>query len=309
VKKASDILKQIPEAAEFTVTKQVSKNAEAIELVRTAREKEQQELVFSSRPFVLCGLPVKRPKKNELIHIRRNGDFFLRITGDPQFGLPFGQDRLIPIWVATLALRQKSRHITFKSAAEILETFGLPKDGPHYRRLVEGFKRVFTATVYFGTEKQLQAEAVFDWHRFHYFDQLKMWYARSLDQQQLPGDFQNQIVISEAFWDELQRHPIPVDANAIKVLASAPAQLDFYIWLVWRCWKATGEVRIPLFGQGGLMDQLGISSKTAKRDFRLQLKKWLTKTQALWPGCPARVSEDGLYLLIRHAKAIASREA
>jgi hypothetical protein len=28
--------------------------------------------------------------------------------------------------------------VLFRSAAEILEEFDLPKDGPHYRRLVEG---------------------------------------------------------------------------------------------------------------------------------------------------------------------------
>lgn len=37
----------------------------------------------------------------------------------------FGQDRLIPTWVATLALRQKSRIVHFQSASELLAYFGL----------------------------------------------------------------------------------------------------------------------------------------------------------------------------------------
>jgi hypothetical protein len=61
--------------------------------------------------------------------------------------VPFGQDRLIPIWVATLALRQKSRDADFDSAAQMLDFFRLPKDGFHYRRLVEAFKGVFGATL------------------------------------------------------------------------------------------------------------------------------------------------------------------
>ena len=40
-------------------------------------------------------------------HTRRNGKFFLGIIGHPRFGLPFGQDRLISIRVATLAVRRK----------------------------------------------------------------------------------------------------------------------------------------------------------------------------------------------------------
>src|SRR6266567_7847006 len=64
--------------------------------------------------------------------------------------VPFGQDRLIPIWVATLALRQKSRDVHFNTAARMLDFFRLPKDGPHYRRMGEGFKRIFAATIFFG---------------------------------------------------------------------------------------------------------------------------------------------------------------
>jgi len=49
----------------------------------------------------------------------------------PTVRSPFGQDRLIPIWVAVLALRQKSREVRFDSAAQMLDFFRLPKDGFH----------------------------------------------------------------------------------------------------------------------------------------------------------------------------------
>jgi len=41
--------------------------------------------------------------------------------------LPFGQDRVVPIYLATLAVRQKSQTIRFRTAAEMLETFGMHK--------------------------------------------------------------------------------------------------------------------------------------------------------------------------------------
>src|SRR5438046_10319613 len=56
--------------------------------------------------------------------------------------VPFGQDRLIPIWVATLAVQQKSRIVHFESAAQMLDFFRLPNDGRHYRRIVQGFNRI-----------------------------------------------------------------------------------------------------------------------------------------------------------------------
>ena len=79
---------------------------EIIELVRTRRENANQHIGFASRPFVLCGLPVKRPPKGALLHERRNGQFLLQVNGHPQYGIPWRQDRLVPIFLATLAVRQ-----------------------------------------------------------------------------------------------------------------------------------------------------------------------------------------------------------
>jgi len=39
----------------------------------------------------------------KLLYERRNGQFVLQVTGHPDFGVPFGQDRIVPIFLATLA--------------------------------------------------------------------------------------------------------------------------------------------------------------------------------------------------------------
>jgi hypothetical protein len=87
------------------------RKVESIACVRLNRENARQNLGFSSRPFVLCGLPVKRPAPGCLLHERRNGQFVLQVTGHPSYGLPWGQDRLVPIFLATLAIRQQSARI------------------------------------------------------------------------------------------------------------------------------------------------------------------------------------------------------
>jgi hypothetical protein len=114
--------------------------------------------------------------------------------------VPYGQDRLVPIWVATLAVKQKTRAIHFESAAQILEFFRLPKDGPHYRRMVEGFQRVFAATIFFGTEQQPGKTPVTDLARFHFFDRMCLWFDNHRDEGYLPAHetFKNEIVLSEA---------------------------------------------------------------------------------------------------------------
>ncbi|HEV2498118.1 MAG TPA: hypothetical protein VGY31_00885 [Terriglobia bacterium] len=64
-------------------------------------------------------------------------------------GLPYGQDLLIPIWVSTMAVRQRSRIIRFSAASEVIDFFHLFKDGKRYHRIMEGFQRIFAATIFF----------------------------------------------------------------------------------------------------------------------------------------------------------------
>ncbi len=296
---------------EIFVSRRRWRKLAGFEVVTMKRDEGRQDLAFNSRPFVLCGLPIRRPAKTVLEYTRQNGRFFLNITGHPRFGLPFGQDRLIPIWVATLALRQGDRVIRFETASQILDTFGLAKDGKTYRRLVEGFKRVFAATIFFGTEQQRDQAVFVDWGRFHFFDRMQVWFTRQVEQRSLPAeDFQNVIVLSEQFWKEIQAHPIPVDLHVVRALADSPGNLDFYMWLAWRCWTASEpEERIPLFGEAGLVHQLGTPDYTRERRFRQRVGQWVRIVRALWPQCPALLAPDKEHLLIRPSRAIQGRDS
>jgi hypothetical protein len=91
--RGGDILKRyFPDPV---VSKQKLRRADAIACVRMKRQEASQNLGFASRPFVLCGLPVKRPQSGQLLHERRNGHFLLQVTGHPSYGLPWGQDRIV----------------------------------------------------------------------------------------------------------------------------------------------------------------------------------------------------------------------
>jgi hypothetical protein len=114
---------------DLVVSKQQIRRAETIACVRQRRQEANQNLGFASRPFVLCGLPIKKPAAGQFLHERRNGQFSLQVTGHPTYGLPWGQDRLIPIFLATLAIRQQSQTIQFRSAAEMLDSFGMQQGG------------------------------------------------------------------------------------------------------------------------------------------------------------------------------------
>jgi hypothetical protein len=253
---------------DLVVSKQKLRRAEGIHLVRLRRAEGSQNLGFSSRPFVLCGLPVRRPSAAQLLYERRNGSFVLQITGHPEFGLPFGQDRLVPIFLATLAVRQQSQTIRFKTAAEMLETFGMAKGGKEYRRLVAAFERIFGATIFFGTDSMRSHAKVVQRSRFNFMREAQIWYNRDPNAWRLTDEFENVVVLSDEFYAEIMAHRIPTDLEAIKVLVSAPAVLDLFMWLAYRCFVAKGPESIPLFGSFGLAHQIGTVDYSRPRRFR-----------------------------------------
>ncbi len=288
---------------DISISKQTLKKVEVVELVRQQRADGKQDLVFSARPFVLCGMPLKRPPRDVLVHRRRNGKFFLNIHGHAEYGLPFGQDRLAVIWAATLAVQQKNRIIEFESGAKMLQTFGLNHNGVSYRRLTDGFKRVFGSTIYFGIGDEARGGEVFDCARFCFFDRMRLWSSRP-HSAEMPSGVANRIELSPRFWEEIQAHPIPGELHAVRGFVNSPGCLDFYLWLTWRCHGAWREQRIPIFGPTGLQAQLGCEEYGRQRDFRRTIARWLSEVRGYWPECPANLPANGDILHIHPASAI-----
>jgi hypothetical protein len=272
---------------DLVISKQKLRKVEDIELLRLRRDQDQRPLGFTSRPFVLCGLPLRRLPTGTLMYERRNGHFKLQITGHPEFGLPYGQDRLIPIFLATLAVRQQSQTVRFKSGATILEMFGMSKGGKEYRRIVAAFERVFGATIFFGTAMTEGCSRLVHRVRFNFMQQARIWYEGSASDE-------NVVVLSEEFYAEVLAHPIPCDMDAIRLLAASPGALDLFLWLSYRTFTAKGSTSIPLFGPAGLVSQLGCIEYSRPRRFRAKLAEWIHEIRIIWPGCPVVVEANNM---------------
>jgi hypothetical protein len=276
--------------------------------VREQRESRKQEVSYNARPFVLCGLPLRRPAADQLVYTRHNGSFVLEITAHPRFGLPYGQDRLIPIWMATLTLKQKSRSIHFESPTQLLDYFHLPKDGAQYRRVKAAFHRIFAATIFFGTEQETKKKTVVESARFHFMDSMRLWFNRS-EEPDAAGDdaSDNTITLSEAFYQEITDHPIPVEREVIAALAHAPGLLDLYVWIAWKSWTVNGQpARIPIFGANGLGHQVGTTEYSVDRTFKHKITQWLKHVKLLWPECPAQISQDGRFVVVQSSRRSAA---
>jgi hypothetical protein len=184
----------------------------------------------------------------------------------------------------------------------------MQQGGSQYRRLVGAFQRVFGATIFFGTDTQRQKAVVVHQARFNFMSEARIWYSRDPDQQTLPGECQNMIVLSNEFYEEIKSHPIPTDLEAAKALSSAPAALDLFTWLSYRCFNAKGEERIPIFGDFGLVNQIGSVDYARPRKFRERLDRWLELVRALWPDCPAHINSSGDSLIVNRASAVLSEQ-
>jgi Plasmid encoded RepA protein len=118
-------------------------------------------------------------------------------------------------------VQQKSPTVRFRSGAEMLETFGLQKGGKEYRRLVAAYERIFGATIFFGTDTISGKAKLVERSRFHFLREARIWYHRRPEQTVLSSEFENVIVLSDEFYEEIMEHPIPTDLEAVKVLAGA----------------------------------------------------------------------------------------
>src|SRR5262249_6474390 len=121
----------------------------------------------------------------------------------------------------------------------------------------------------------------------------RIWYNRGNEDRLLGEPYENVIVLSDEFFEEVTSHPIPTDLEAVRLLASAPAVLDLFVWLSYRCFTSKGAERIPIFGPFGLVQQLGTVEYVRPRKFREKLHQWLKTIRLVWPECPAEMTAEG----------------
>ena len=249
-----------------------------------------------------------RCQKGNLLYERRNGHFVLQITGHPEFGVPFGQDRIVPIFLATLAVRQKSQTIRFRSAAEMLETFGMQKGGKEYRRLVAAFERIFGATMFFGTESTTSKARVVQRSRFNFLREAQIWYNR------ISGQMHGLRRVRERDRAErrvLQGNYVASGADGSRsgegadgiARAAGPVHVAVLPLLCGQRGGIDSDLRADGFG---CADRIG-GVRPAARRLREKLEEWLETIRVMWPECPARISADGECLIVAPASAVLSR--
>jgi len=276
-----------------------------------SRHLQKLSLGFCAREFVLCGLPYKPTKQKEFV--RQNGNIRLKVWGDPSLGIPFGQDRLIPIWLASAfqaAGEPDHNRIYFRSASDILRAFEIPIDGHERQLLRERLQRVFSATYQVELkEKQTDGSIVWNAQRYQLITRVCLWFNNDEKENQytLESAWKNYIDLDPYFAQDLRKRSLPIDMNTVIALKRSPALLDYYAWIAWRSYgllkSHQKEARVPIFGAHGYWAQSG-SSSTDESNIKEMMRRRHAKLMTYWPECPNELTSNAEYIIVRPAIAI-----
>lgn len=283
--------------------------------VLSDRELHTQELGWLFRPLAICPFPAyslgkrtvigadgKSRQEYEILWVRQSNNIKVKILGDPEYGVPHGQDTLVVLYLAFEARRQGSRRIKVNFYRDFMRMFEMnANSGWKYRLVVESLRRIRNAKYSWEVEGEAREQGL----HFLYIDEYDLYCdPKNPDQKSF---FDQYILLSERFWQEISKHHIPSNLKAIIALKSKPAHLNFYIWLSYRVGQAYREtidkdlgpklIHINFWGPNGLQSQL--SSKISKpNDYRKEVKKWLIKVKEVWPLCPAEIEGDALRICV-----------
>lgn len=177
-------------------------------------------------------------------------------SGDPVWvGVPYGsRARLIMLYLQTEALRTNSREIELgKSLRDWLSRLGIPIGGKSLKDVREQAERISRCRLTFHVQTAGRAGLV---------NQNIMDTAMFVDDvDPAQGSlFLETARLSETFYEQLRKHPVPLEEAAIRAINNNSMALDLYCWLAYRLHVLTGPRSVTwksLMGQfgGGYKEQ------------------------------------------------------
>ncbi len=207
-----------------------------------------------------------------------------KTEGQPaaRIGVPYGsRARLILIYLQSEALRTGSREVALGRSLRIwLGRLGIPIGGKSMREVRDQAERISRCRMSFHVNKagrrgllnqNLVEAALFE---------------------EKEGTLLDVAVLSQGFFDQLRRHPVPIEETAIQQLANNSLALDVYCWLAYRLHVLKAPVSVPWralhvqFGRGVVRLD----------NFRTHFRDVLKLAMAVYPDAQVEENPRGLLL-------------
>ncbi len=237
---------------------------------------------FMARLMTLCSLPRSSPG-TRLQYKRANGPFTLYMVAGGGNKLPYGNlPRLLLAWISTEAVRTQSRVLVLgDSVSGFMRRLNIySSSGEKHARLRDQMQRLFNVNIQLIYEDENGQASV----NSLVADRTQLWWnLKRPDDRTL---WESKIELGEKFFEEIIRHPVPLDMTTLKALKRSPLGLDLYMWLVYRTFSLDAPLRLSwpmLYRQFGVEPDRADEKRTVDA-FRTDCLRELTKIKAAWPG-------------------------
>ena len=256
------------------------------------------DLGFMARLMALCSLPRTDPG-NRHQYKRINGPYKLVMVAGADNKLPYGNlPRLLLAWVCTEAVRTQNRELVLgRSLSEFMRALGIGSDSGGSRgeltRLRNQMKQLFRCSISLNYENERGDASVSSFIA----DRTEFWWnERKPDE---PTLWKSKIYLGEVFFNEIIRHPVPLDMNTLKALKRCALGLDLYLWLSYRTFALRAPLRLTwrqLYRQFGLHPAKASENQTVQ-NFRYKILRELKKIKLAWPSLNYSTAKGVLILL------------
>jgi hypothetical protein len=257
---------------------------------------EDTGLGFAYSGWAQVSLPVSRPADDAIWSIASDRVKLLiepgrRLKGDDYelIGVPWGcHARLILLWLQSESLRTNSRQVELGgSMREWLGRIGVSVGGKTDRSVREQAERISRCRLTFhlmGTNGSgLVNQSIVD----------KALFIDVNDKSERQGRLSLEVAqLSEGFFEQLKRHPMPLEEAAIRALSNNAKALDVYLWLAYRLHSLKTD---KLVTWPALKSQFGIGT-AAMFNFRSKFTTTLGLATAVYPAARLDVTEQGVII-------------
>lgn len=206
-------------------------------------------------------------------------------------GIPFGANaRLILLYLQTEALRTNSREVELgRSLRDWLARMGISYGGRTGKLVRDQAERISRCRMTFhikGTGSTgLINQSIVD--RALFIDT-----AGDVGEKGQGRLSLERAKLSEGFFEQLRKHPVPLEESAIRALSNNSGALDAYLWLAYRLHSLTAD---RLITWKALKAQFGTGTKELFH-FKPQFTTALGLATAVYPNAKIRIAEAGVVL-------------
>jgi hypothetical protein len=213
--------------------------------------------------------------------------------GNPEFiGVPYGsRARLILLYLMTRAIETSSREVELgRSMRGWLDRMGIPQGGPSGKVVRDQAERLSRCRLSFqvsqGGKTGLINQNIVDSALF-------------LDEDEPPATGRgvahvlDKVRLGESFFEQLKKHPIPLEEAAIRALQGHSMALDVYCWLAYRLHVLPGPKEISW---SALKGQFGAGIRRLDH-FRPIFLQNLELALAVYPEAQVEFGDRGVRML------------